>query len=85
LREISHGIRTSCLWRTADLLKNQQFATVGMGLRPTHAGMKMSSDAVVAPERAKVATVNGTLSSSHSLTAEAWLYPALLPRARRTD
>ena len=37
-----------------------EFNTVGMGLRPTRAGMKMSYDAVVAPERAKVATVNGT-------------------------
>ncbi len=35
-----------------------------MGGRPTRAGMKMSYDAAVTPERAKVATVNGTLEPS---------------------
>ena len=33
-----------------------------MGLRPTRARMKMVYDAAVTPERAKVATVNGTWS-----------------------
>ena len=31
-----------------------------MGLRPTRAAMKMSYGGAVAPERAKVATANGT-------------------------